>query len=220
MTGSAAEAADMPLAERAVRRRLAERQQLAQDEVTRLLDAARHLMTADPDRPPRVSDVVRTAGVTNQVFYRSFASRDELLAAVVDDGARRLVTHVGRLMDQAADGAGRLRAFVDAVLEQAVDPVATTTRAVLSGTVRHGDQAARSRVWVADRLAAVLSPDLAVLGSDDPDRDARALTHAVLGTMEHVLWQQQPGADDAERLCALLLAAVGSEARGIRPARA
>src|SRR5829696_8792309 len=220
MTGSAAEAADVPLAERAVRRRLAERQQLAQDEVTRLLDAALHLMTAEPDRPPRVSDVVRTAGVTNQVFYRSFDSRDDLLAAVVDDGARRLVMHVARLMDRAADGAGRLRAFVDAVLEQAVDPVATTTRAVLSGTVRHGDQTARSRVWVADRLAAALSPDLAVLGSDDPDRDARALTHAVLGTMEHFLWQQQqPVADDAERLCTLLLAAVGTEARGIRPAR-
>ena len=220
MTGSAAEAADVPLAERAIRRRLAERQQLAQDEVTRLLDAARHLMTADPDRPPRVSDVVRTAGVTNQVFYRSFDSRDDLLAAVVDDGARRLVTHVARLMDRAADAAGRLRAFVDAVLEQAVDPVATTTRAVLSGTVRHGDQAARSRAWVADRLAAVLSPDLAVLGSDDPDRDARALTHAVLGTMEHFLWQeQQPGADDAERLCALLQGAVSHQAQGIRPAR-
>src|SRR5215203_7258552 len=111
MTGSAAEAADVPLAERAVRRRLAERQQLAQDEVTRLLDAARQLMTADPDRPPRVSDVVRTAGVTNQAFYRSFDSRDDLLAAVVDNGARRLVAYVERLMSQAEDAESRLRVF-------------------------------------------------------------------------------------------------------------
>jgi AcrR family transcriptional regulator len=219
MTDSTAEA-DVPLAERAVQRRLAERQQLAAGEVNRLLDAALQLMTDDPSRPPRVSDVVRTAGVTNQVFYRSFDSRDDLLAAVVDNGARRLVTYVHRLMSQAEDAGSRLRVFVDAVLSQAIDPVATMTRAVLSGTVRQGDQAARARVWVADRLAAVLSPELAALGSADPARDSRALTHAVLGTMEHFLWQQQrPGADDMEHLCALLLSTVTTQARGNSPAR-
>ena len=167
MTDSAA-AADVPLAERAVQRRVAGRRQLAADEVNRLLDAALHLMTEDPSRSPRVSDVVRTAGVTNQAFYRSFDSRDDLLAAVVDNGARRLVAYVERLMSQAEDAESRLRVFVDAVLSQAIDPVGTTTRAVLSGTVRQGDQAARARVWLADRLATVVSPDLAALGSQAP----------------------------------------------------
>ncbi|MFM8304473.1 MAG: TetR/AcrR family transcriptional regulator, partial [Actinomycetota bacterium] len=75
------------LADRAVD----ERRAAYTDEVQRLLDAACAVMRESGDIEPRVSDVVRTAGLSNQAFYRHFASKDALLLAVLTDGRQRLL---------------------------------------------------------------------------------------------------------------------------------
>ena len=45
---------------------------------------------------PTVAEIVREAGLSNQAFYRHFASKDDLVTAIVDAGARRLAAYVER----------------------------------------------------------------------------------------------------------------------------
>ena len=82
------------LAERA----LAERREQYVAEVRRLIDAAFVVMRRTGTIEPQVRDIVREAGLSNQAFYRHFASRDALLLAVLADGRRQLVAYLeGRL---------------------------------------------------------------------------------------------------------------------------
>ena len=60
-------------------------------EVRRLLDAALVVIERNgTSARARVADIVATAGLSNDAFYRHFASKDALVAALVEDGAVRL----------------------------------------------------------------------------------------------------------------------------------
>jgi AcrR family transcriptional regulator len=180
------------LADRAVGRRLAPAQELAETDVRALMDAGLALLrTAAPGRSPRVADIVAAAGLSNDAFYRYFASKDDLVAAIVEDGSRRLVTYVRHQMDKGDDAAARLRLGIEAIMKQATDrDVAASTRAVIGSStrpvagIRHGW--AQLVDWVAD---AFTEPS-AQLGSKAPHRDARAIAVMALGTMQYLLWQE------------------------------
>jgi AcrR family transcriptional regulator len=180
------------LADQAVRRRAGARGAAVAEEVRRLLDAGLDLMIRS-GRAPTVAEIVRAAGVTNDAFYRAFAGKDELVAAIVDDGARRLLAHAGRRRDGARDPRQQVRRVVDAVLRQAVDPtIATQTRAVLAGVALTGPVRAVGQMQLAAGVAELLHAPFEQLGRRDPRRDALAVAHAVVGLMEHFLWSVQP----------------------------
>src|SRR5215217_9656564 len=123
---------DESLMAQAVRRRSGDRVAAAEAEVRRLLDVGLALMTEDPATAPKVADIVRRAGVTNDAFYRAFRGKADLMAAIADDGARRLIGYVRHQRDKQTEPTAQLRACVEAVFSQAVDPrIAATTRAVL-----------------------------------------------------------------------------------------
>ncbi len=63
-------------------------------EVRRLIDAAFAVMRRTGDIDPQVRDIVKAAGLSNQAFYRHFASKDALLLAVLADGQRQLVDYL------------------------------------------------------------------------------------------------------------------------------
>lgn len=182
-----------------------------EQEVRRLLDAGLRLMTdLGPDRSPRVSDIVRAAGLSNQAFYRYFVSKDELVAAVIDQGERRLVRHVQRQMDKDQDPEAKLRRCVRAVAAQAGAPdVARATRAVLSqagGSTYSGG--ARTRQLV-DLLAALLVGPVRDLGSADPVRDARTATAATTSLMLDHLWRgTTPTEEDLEHVVVFCLGGI------------
>ena len=98
------------LAERAV----GERRDRYADEVRRLVDAAYEVMRAAGDLDPRVADVVRTAGLSNQAFYRHFASKDALLLAVLTDGQERLLATLTTRMERVGPGAPAVAAWIEA----------------------------------------------------------------------------------------------------------
>ena len=97
------------LAERAV----ADRRAAYADEVRRLIDAAFVVMRAHRRRSTRGSrDIVQEAGLSNQAFYRHFASKDALLLAVLADGQRQLVAHLAARGSRASrPGATQVRAL-------------------------------------------------------------------------------------------------------------
>jgi AcrR family transcriptional regulator len=92
-------------------------------EALALLDAGLALMVAARGRRPRVADIVAAAGLSNDAFYRFFASKDALVEAIVERGARTVVGYVRYRMARAAEDGpeARLRAGIEAVPRQAPD---------------------------------------------------------------------------------------------------
>lgn len=187
------------MVEQAVQRRLLNRRESALDEVRRMLDAGIELMSVQ-ERPsaPRVADIVARAGTSNDAFYRAFGNREEFLAAIVDDGARRLLSYVGHQQDSATDAESRLRQGFMAILSQAANPsIARTTRAVISCAPARRGSRGMDLVDLASELGTLFEPALTELGSQDALRDARTLAQVCLAEMQRFLWnEQEPG--DAE----------------------
>src|SRR5262245_33939159 len=77
-------------AQRAVERALDLRRAAYAGEVQRLLAATFALIERTGELEPRVGDIVREAGLSNQTFYRHFPSKQALLVAVLDEGIRIL----------------------------------------------------------------------------------------------------------------------------------
>lgn len=170
------------------------------DEVRRLLDATYAVMRRTGDVDPRVSDIVREAGLSNQAFYRHFRGKDELLVAVLADGQRRLVESLEQRMHAAAPGADRVRAWAEVVLAQAQhEGAAANTRPFAINGLRLADRYPEQ--WGASR-AELLAPLRAALtdAGGDPD-DAPLLYELVMGSMQDALVQRRvPTDDDAARV--------------------
>jgi AcrR family transcriptional regulator len=169
------------LADELAERTVAARQAAYADEVRRLLDAGLAVARRTGELEPRVSDIVRAAGSSNQAFYRHFRGKDEFLLALVEDGRMRLVATMERRMARAPSPAGRVRAWIEAVFAQAQDPeaAAATRPFALNGerlATRFPDATARSQ----DRLIAPLRADL-------DDGTAHAVYHLTMGVVHDAL---------------------------------
>ncbi|MEV6253995.1 TetR/AcrR family transcriptional regulator [Nocardia sp. NPDC051911] len=78
--------------------------------VRTLVDAALTVISAaGTTGRPRVTDIVATAGLSNDAFYRHFPSKDALGAALLEDGAERLTGCVAHPMAKEADPRARFR---------------------------------------------------------------------------------------------------------------
>ena len=168
---------------------------------------------AAPTSRPRVADIVAAAGLSNDAFYRHFASKDALVAAILEDGMRapRAATWPTR-WPRSRPAERKVRRWVEGVLSQATDEeVASSTLAVLWNASQLGatDDATRPRrtpTWPACSWSRC---DDGLLGSR---LDATLLSHAVLGTLSDYLWQRaRPSTGDRAR--GLLLPRCGDLAR-------
>jgi AcrR family transcriptional regulator len=190
-----------PLIERTVSRALAPRAEAYTDEVQRLVDAAFTVMRRDDAIDPRVADIVRESGLSNQAFYRHFSGKDELLLAVLDHGRRQLVTTLERRMDAAPDGIGRVRAWIEGVMEQArnTDAAANTRPFAIDG-IRLSDRFPSEAATSNEQLLAPLRHAIADAGGD-PERDTPAVYELAMGTMNRcVLSREVPSKTDVEHL--------------------
>jgi AcrR family transcriptional regulator len=193
-----------PTAARAVSRSLASRRSTYVDEVQRLLDAGLALMV-EGQEAPRVADIVQRSGLSNQAFYRHFASKDELIVAVVESGSARLETYLEHQVALAPDPDAQLRAWVLGVLSQAKPDVAAPTRAAMSN-FRQLPPSHRGTTFRPGQ--GVLADVLERLQSPDPGRDATTISTAVFGRLDQFLWTEPPSPADVEHLVAFCRAAV------------
>jgi AcrR family transcriptional regulator len=183
------------------------------EEVRRLLDAGLAVMReCGTASSPRVADIVTAAGLSNDAFYRHFASKEALVAAIFADGTARLVEYLRHQMAKGATPEARVRRWVEGILAQAADEdAATTTRAVMWNAGSVSDQVATERPSTAAALAALLLEPLAALGSADPEGDAVLAAHAVMGRLSDCLGRRtRPTRREVERTVAFCLAAVGA----------
>lgn len=191
-------------------RTLDERRATYADEVRRLIDAALAVTRSTGDLEPRVADVVRTAGLSNQAFYRHFRSKDELLLAVLTDGRHRLVHTLTERMGRASTPDARIAAWIEGVMAQARNPeAAANTRPFAVHGARIADRFPVE--WRASR-DALLAPLRDAVGDagGDPARDPELLYHLVFGAMEAALVQRvTPSRADVEHLVVFASRGVG-----------
>ena len=119
------------------RRSMADRERVAADEVRRLLDAGLEVLATSP--AARVGDIVRVSGLSNSAFYRYFASKDELIAAILRDGSERLTAYLEHQMAKVDEPVEQVEAWITGVLDQARNErLAAPTRALLVQSRRLG----------------------------------------------------------------------------------
>ena len=198
------------MADKIVRRSLAKRENEHSAEVRRLLDAALELMgSGGTSTKPRVADIVAASGLSNDAFYRYFKSKEDLVAAILEDGAERLRSYLGHQMDKSTAPEGQVRQWVKGVLAQANLDIAATTLAVLWNGSTAGGGLAAGRHFASAPLALLLSEPFAALGSDAPELDAALAAHATLGMLSDYLWRHEvPTRSDVHRITAFCLRAV------------
>ncbi|MFN2538515.1 MAG: TetR/AcrR family transcriptional regulator [Mycobacteriales bacterium] len=198
------------VAERVAQRALADRSAAYEDEVRRMLDAGLAVIRrCGTGSRPRVADIVAEAGLSNDAFYRHFASKDALITALLEDGTETLCSYLEHQLAKEPSAQGQVRCWLETVMSQAAGDVAATTRAVLwnAGTVGAGMAAGRHFSTAA--LAALLVAPFALLGSTDAAHDATLVAHAVMGTLADHLWAGTcPTAEERDRLLSFCLAVV------------
>ncbi|HUA94546.1 MAG TPA: TetR/AcrR family transcriptional regulator, partial [Acidimicrobiales bacterium] len=126
------------LARRAVERAVADKQSELARSMQGIVEATYALVEESGDIDPPMRQILARSGLSTQAFYRYFASKDELMLAVLDVGRGQLTASLARRMERATGADARLRAWIEGVLAQA-----------------SGQAAARTRPWVANeqRLA-------------------------------------------------------------------
>jgi len=209
-------APDVPHAERLAGRALAGRRAAHLQEVRRLMDAGYAVMRETGQLEPRVSQIVRAAGLSNQAFYRHFRSKDELLLAILEEGMReRVRTFEARLSD-ASSAADRVRVWIQLVLEQALDPAfAEVTRPLLLYQGRLAEELGDQLWGHRDTLRAPLERALeegrrsGEFRDLDPRRDSEVLYYLAMGWMHGmVIARVVPSREEADNLVEFALRAI------------
>jgi AcrR family transcriptional regulator len=159
---------------------------LADDERADIIDAAYACLSSPHQGPVSVAAILDTAGLSTRAFYRHFASKDELLLAMLKRDSDSVVRRLDRLANETDGGpVAQLRAWIDYFLGLAYHPRHRAHVVVLdSDEVR----VAKGYREVSEELRADRERTLAEIlrrGLDDgsfplaePDGDAAAI-HAV-----------------------------------------
>lgn len=206
-----------PLAERAARRSIADRQAAATGEVDRLVEAAHRVIERTGSFDPKMRDILTTAGLSTQAFYRHFPSKDDLLLVLIDDGRRQLVSYLGHRMAKAKSPEGQIRAWIDGVLAQAVDPeAAARTRPFLMNQDHLAERFPVEQRASVELLIDLLESPLQALDpvASDRRRDAVAIYQLAFGSLrQHAIDRTSPTRADIDHLVAFALAGVGRRTR-------
>jgi len=134
-------------------------QAAANDE--RILEAARAVFVADPGAP--IAAVAARAGVGISALYRRYASKDDLVRAIVGEGLARYIEEISRALE--GDPWTAFTAFMERVVD--ADLHSMTSR--LAGTfeptpelTEAGTRAGELNARLFERLRGVIRADLDV----------------------------------------------------------
>lgn len=137
------------------------------DRRVRLVDAARSLANETASASFTVAQVAARAGVSLKAFYGCFASKDDLLVALLAEDSRLGAVLVGRHMGRHDTPPARLEAYVDALFSMLAHPGAIGYAGVL---VREHRRLAEDR---PDEMRAALAPLVDLLADELAAADAQ-----------------------------------------------
>jgi len=210
----------VPVEEILADRTLADRRDTYAAEVRKLIDAAFSVMERSGDIDPQVRDIVKAAGLSNQAFYRHFASKDALLLAVLADGRRQLVAYLDHRVRAARNPTAKVRAWVEGVMAQAIDArAAHATRPFALNGARLADRFPADLAASRAELAATLVPAVRALGGSDDD--AVLVCELALARMnDAIAHRRAPSKTEVKNLVAFCLAGATHRADIADPRRA
>ena len=208
-------------AERSAERTLAPRYSAYVGEIRRLIEAGLVVMRKSGGVDPRVGEIVREAGLSNQAFYRHFKSKDELLLAILDDGTRELEGYLEHRMASAATPLERVRRWVEGMVAQATHArAADATRPFVVHRARLAERfpddiARATEVLVAPlRRALDEASEAGALIGCEPALDAAAIHQLAMGWMESKLLERSaPSAAEAGHIVDFALRGLRREPR-------
>jgi AcrR family transcriptional regulator len=161
----------------------------------RLVAATRDLIAETGTTSFTVQDIARRAGVSLSTVYASFAGKDELLLAVLEEANRVAADHLTAQLDVRDDPVERLRTAIVGPLLYAAGPDRPADVRVLSRERdRLGDLFPAAAQAATDQLVSVLRAELAqaaragVVTPVDPARDATAI-YNLWATQLRDLWR-------------------------------
>lgn len=188
------------------------RQAAYDDEVRKLIHAAQDVMLRKgKTEVPRVAEIVREAGMTNQAFYRHFRGRDDLVVATYEQGLLTLHSYLEHRVLKCSEVKDRMRAWIDGVLAQIEDPRLSDLSAVILWNV---GQVARDKSEIEPvgyaRILELLGSILSEAGVPDPDRTAVFVQTLVMGmTTRYHEGGVVPSEDDRDHLLRFCLGGIG-----------
>jgi AcrR family transcriptional regulator len=166
-----------------------------------LLDAALALLAEGGPDALTIDAIAARAGVARTTVYRRWNGRDEVVLAVLDDVAARLMP-APNLGDTRTD----LVAIVDAVVRVLADAdVRSVIAAIVSGSIRNDALAQRLRSRLLDRrrkeLRAVIERAIA-RGELDGELEIETAVDCLVGPVYYriLVAGEQPGPGYAERV--------------------
>jgi AcrR family transcriptional regulator len=208
---AAADPGEPSPAERAAARSTARLVEARTAEAEALLAAGMAVMVRNgTTKRATVAEIVKEAGLSNQAFYRHFAGKDDLVAALIDAGARRLAGYLEHRMAATDDPGVQVRTWIEGVLAQVTDPaVAAPTRAVAWNRGPIGGEADDLARRAERSSFGLLEAPLAALGRPDPAADAYLIGTLVFRVLGEAL-DADPGptAEDLAFVTDFCLAAV------------
>ncbi len=192
------------LADRAV----AERRAAYAAEARRFIDAAFVVMRREGNIDPQVRAIVQEAGLSNQAFYRHFASKDALLLAVLADGQRQLVAYLARRVAAVSDPAERIQRWISGVMAQARDrDAAEATRPFACNGARLADLFPADMAASRAEVLASLAPAVTALGGRAEDVElVRDLTFARMN--DAIAHRRVPSRAEIQRVVDFCLAGI------------
>jgi AcrR family transcriptional regulator len=204
----------VPIESELADRALAERREQYATEVRRLIDAAFAVMARTGDIEPSVRDIVREAGLSNQAFYRHFASKDDLLFAALSDGQRQLVEYLSRRVASAAQPTEQLQVWVEGVMAQARNRAAAdATRPFAVNGARLADRYPAEIAASRAELVATIAPTVQALGGHD--LAGVFVCDLVMARMNDAIAHRvRPAPHEVQELVAFCLAGIQGSAHG------
>jgi len=205
------------LMKRTVDRTVAERYAAAAQDVDRIVEATYRVIERAGSVNPKMREILTEAGVSTQVFYRHFQSKDELMLVLLDDGRRRLATYLEHQMDKADDPLSRVRAWVVGTLAQARDPKAAARTRPFARSLGHlqeqypGEHRESVEVLVALlREAIEQAVDAGVATSTSPAHDATLIYLMAQSLMDrHLRELTTPSKAEVDRTADFALRGIG-----------
>lgn len=188
------------------------------NQVRLMLDAARRLIREKGDAFT-TQELVKEAGVALQTFYRYFASKDELLLAVIGDAMTEACARWSSAAAELPDPLARLHFYITTVIEGLESEADDGTARFVVSThwrlhrVFPTELAEAEKPFVDLLLTEVnAAADAGLLRPANPEWDAWFITELVRAVYHYYAYATRQ-ADVKEHLWQFCLAALGGTAR-------
>lgn len=149
-----------------------------------LLDAARTLLTEAPDRVPTLAEVGELAGLSRSSVYQYYASREDLLRAVVSDSFPRWQERLAAGLAAAEGPTARVLAYLRVNLELVADGEHALARTL--AVVAPSDELERRSRAFHEELLGPVSSALTELAAPDVALVAELVNAVVHAASRHV----------------------------------